>query len=285
MPILRYYADPKGWLSATMTTSPHHLRRARTLLWRGLPVLGTVVAILIWQAATSLFQVQLRGNARYLFHEALVTVLEAVAGAAVGAAAGLLTAGVIAVSPGVERTARPLAFWLRTVLKLAPALLLTVSFGLWYAPNVALAALSCFPPVLIATIVGLTSTPAELDDLTRLWAASRWQILVRIRVPWAMPRILTGLKLGTPLAPIGTVLAQLIWHRQGPDGGLGAVIVRSGSDNDGSLALAAITLLAAVSVALSVALFAAERLLPWTGSAAARPGRLRGSATDRAPLH
>jgi NitT/TauT family transport system permease protein len=115
-------------------------------------------------------------------------------------------------------------------------------------------------------MAGLTSTPAEYGDLARSLSASRWQTFVKIRVPWALPQVFVGLKLGMTLAVIGTVVGQLAR----PSGGLGRVILIAGQNSNTTRAFAAITLLMVVSIVLFYTVVAAERLLlPWARATAA----------------
>jgi NitT/TauT family transport system permease protein len=124
-----------------------------------------------------------------------------------------------------------------------------------------LVVLICVFPIVVATMAGLTSTPAELAELSRSLSASAWQTYLKIRLPWALPQVFTGLKVAVSLAVIGAVVAE-ISH---PDGGLGAVIVLSGMSLDTPLAFAAIVLLALLSTALFYLVVGLERwLVPWS---------------------
>ena len=79
-------------------------------------------------------------------------------------------------------------------------------------------------------------------------------------MPWALPQLFTGLKVGISLALIGAVVAQL----SHPNAGLGMVIVRANQATNTPLALAAVGLLALIGVGLFYLVVAAERLLlPW----------------------
>jgi len=81
-----------------------------------------------------------------------------------------------------------------------------------------------------------------------------------VRLPWALPQVFVGLKLGISLAVIGAVVAEI----SSPNGGLGSVVVLSGTSLDTPLAFAAISLLAILSIALFYLVVGLERLLlPW----------------------
>jgi len=238
----------------------------------GLPVLGGLVTLAGWWAATGPFGVppvllpappavaeafsRLPG---YLAGNLWVTFLETVQG--FGLAVGLgLAAGIgLASSRSVARAAYPALVALQAVPKLALAPLLVVALGFGTAPKVVMVVLMCLFPIVLATATGLTGTATELVELARSLCASRWQILVRLRLPYALPQIFVGLKTAMPLAVIGAVVGELF----GATAGLGFVIRTAGSDTP--QVYAALVLLAALSIGLFYAVVGAERLLvPWT---------------------
>src|SRR5690606_8513706 len=100
--------------------------------------------------------------------------------------------------------------------------------------------------IMIATMAGLGSTPAELGELARSLSATRTQHFLKVRVPWALPQVFVGLKLGMTLALIGAVVAQIAR----PSGGLGTMILLAQQNANTSLIFAVIVLLTVISVAL-----------------------------------
>jgi NitT/TauT family transport system permease protein len=263
---------------------PHRIRRAGGAFYRqvGLPILGIVTTIGIWWWATWYFQIRtfwfpspgdvansLQNNAEHLLDQSRVTVYETLAGFGIGAGAGLLAAALLAVSPALERATLPLFIALNAIPKVALAPLFLIWFGLDHAPKIAMAASICFFPIMIAAMAGLNSTPADLDELARSLSASRRRAFFKIRVPWAMPQVFVGLKLGMTLAVIGAVVGQIAR----PSGGLGTVILLAQQHANTPQIFAAILLLTIISVALFYAVVLAERLLlPWTrATATGRP--------------
>lgn len=238
-----------------------------------LPVLGVVVTLSAWWWVTWQFSIPtfwfpapadvaeaFRDNAEHLIDQAWITVYETLAGFAIGAAAGLLCAAALVASPALERAVLPLIVALNAVPKVALAPLFMVWFGLNHAPKIAMAASICFFPIMIATMSGLSSTPAELSELARSLSATRSQHFRKVKVPWALPQVFVGLKLGMTLAVIGAVVAQIAR----PSGGLGTVILLAQQNANTSLIFAAIVVLTVISVALFYVVVAVERLLlPW----------------------
>jgi len=123
----------------------------------------------------------------------------------------------------VGRAAMPLLVAINAVPKIAVAPLLVVWLGFGTAPKVFMVALLAWFPVVVATMAGLTSVPVELTELARPLTASRWQTYRKFRIPWALPQVFTGLRLGVTLAVVGAVVGEFA----GGDQGLGYVIVAS----------------------------------------------------------
>ncbi|WP_033337706.1 ABC transporter permease [Catenuloplanes japonicus] len=194
----------------------------------------------------------------YLLRHAGVTLLETVQGFAITAVGGVALGTLLATAPVVSRAVYPVLVALNAVPKLAFAPLLIIWLGFGPGPKIVMVVLMCFFPVVLATATGLTSTPAELVELARSLAASRWKTFTRVRFPAALPQIMLGLKTAMPLAVIGALVGELF----GAGAGLGFVIQNAGADT--ALAFAAIALLAAMSIALFGLLVTIERrLLPW----------------------
>lgn len=247
------------------------LRRSPQRLLR--PVMAFAVVVVTWWLAVRVFDVApfflpappdiaaaLAEHRTYLARNAGATLGHALGGFGIGAGAGIAAAMLLAISTVARDAVFPLLVALQQVPKVSIAPLLVVWLGFGASSKVTLVALLCFFPVVVATAAGLKSTPADLAELARSLSASRWQTLFKIRIPWAIPQMFTGLKLAISFALIGAVVAELTT----PNSGLGAIILRSGQAANTVLAFAAITLLAGIGISLYYSLVLAERLLlPW----------------------
>jgi NitT/TauT family transport system permease protein len=56
-------------------------------------------------------------------------------------------------------------------------------------------------------------------DQMRTWNASKWQTLIRLRLPSSMPYLFTSLKVGIAASLVGAIVGELPINQ---DGGLGA---------------------------------------------------------------
>jgi NitT/TauT family transport system permease protein len=238
-----------------------------------LPIIGAIVAIGAWWALCKGLGIDtfflpappdivsaFGRSPEYLFTESLTTLQETGIGFLIAVAAGLLMAVLLSSSRVIEQATMPLFVALNAVPKVAVAPLLIVWLGFGQEPKVLMVALLCFFPIIVSTMAGLASTPAELGDLARSLDASGAQTYLKVRMPWALPQMFTGLKVAIALAVVGAVVAEIA----SPQHGLGAVIVLSGQSLDTATAFAAITLLSVMSVVLFYVIVGIERLLlPW----------------------
>ena len=77
-----------------------------------------------------------------------------------------------------------------------------------------------FFPILSNTTLGLNSADHNLRNLFELYGASRWQTLIHLRLPSALPFFLGGLKIAGGLALIGAVVAEFVAGTGGVGSGL-----------------------------------------------------------------
>jgi NitT/TauT family transport system permease protein len=127
----------------------------------------------------------------------------------------------------IENSLYPYAVILQVtpVVAIAPLLLI-------YLPQQA-AVLTCawivaFFPVLANTTLGLNSVDRNLNELFRLYGASRWQMLRDLKLPAALPYMLGGLKIAGGLSLIGAVVAEIAAGSAGAGSGLAFRIAESG---------------------------------------------------------
>lgn len=235
------------------------------------PLLFAGALLALWWIATVWFEVQplvlpsppqvatvFGEQGGYLWRGTRTTLTEAVAGYVIAAGMGLGLGTLLASWPALKRAALPTLVALDAVPKIALAPVLMVAFGLGMVPKIGVVVATCLLPVVLATMHGLTNTPTDHVELARSLSASWWQQLVKIRFPFALPRIFVGLRIAAPLAVIGAVVAELF----GAVSGLGYAIRAAGSQM--ALVWAVLMVLAGMSLALYAAVAVVERLaVPW----------------------
>lgn len=146
-----------------------------------------------------------------------------------------------------------------------------------YVDNRVAAMLLCawivaFFPVLSSTTLGLRSVDPNLSDLFRIYGATRWQRLIHLQLPSALPYFLGGVKIAGGLSLIGAVVAELVAGTGGVGAGLAARIQEAGYRLNIARMFAALALIAAMGVFLFAALSLLSHLLlrKWHESALAQ---------------
>jgi NitT/TauT family transport system permease protein len=174
---------------------------------------------------------------------------------------GVALAFLFSLSTWVELSLVPFAVILQVtpIIAIAPLILI-------YAPNTLTALLICawivaFFPILSNTTVGLRSVDRNLDDLFRLYGASRWQRLRYLLAPSALPYFLAGLKIAGGLSLIGTVVAEYAAGTSGKESGLAYRILEASFRLNTPRMFAALLLVALVGIAIYFMFNALSRAL------------------------
>ncbi len=164
-----------------------------------------------------------------LVDAALFTAREAAVGFLLGATVGFAIAVVLSEWRLLERGFLPYIVASQTVpiLAIAPMVVIWVnpklpdSLAGWGAVSV-IAAFLTFFPVTINTLRGLRSADPRAVELMRSYAASRWKILWKLRVPASFPFLFTALKIAAPASVVGAIIGELPSSIQ--DGLAGAIL-------------------------------------------------------------
>jgi len=153
------------------------------------------------------------------------------AGALCGFAASLVVGTLIAISFSFSRLIKagcyPYAVFLQTVPIVAIAPLIVVWFDYGFQ-SVALIAfiISLFPIITNAT-TGLTNVDRDLVDLFELQNAGRWQVLFKLRLPSAVPYLVTGARISSGMAVIGAIVGEFFTGYGATRYGLGYLIMQA----------------------------------------------------------
>jgi NitT/TauT family transport system permease protein len=194
-----------------------------------------------------------------LWHSLLITLGITVEGFMLAALGGIVLAVAFNQWRLIEYSFYPYAVILQVtpVIAIAPLLLI-------YLPQ-PLAVLTCawivaFFPVLANTTLGLNSVDHNLIALFELYKASRWQVLMNLKLPAALPQILAGLRIAGGLSLIGAVVAEIAAGSAGAGSGLAYRIAESGYRLNIPRMFAALLLLSLAGVAIFFALSAVSHL-------------------------
>jgi NitT/TauT family transport system permease protein len=148
-----------------------------------------------------------------LWHSALFTAKEAAAGFLLGAVIGFALGVVLHHSRLLQRGFLPYIVASQTVpiLAIAPMVVVWVgSRGLpgWFSVAVIAAYLTFFP-VTINTLRGLDSADPRALELMRSYAAGRWSVLWKLKVPASLPYLFAAFKVSATASVVGAIIGEL----------------------------------------------------------------------------
>ena len=245
-----------GWMGAL----------PRRLVAVAAPLLLWWSIVLIWQPEPFLLPSPVRVGAvallrwRELLAHGATTGLEILLGFACGTAVGIGLALVMALVPSFGRWAVPVITASQSLPIFTISPLLVIWFGFGLSSKVVTATIIIFFPVASAFHDGLTRTDAGLLDLARLYRATPIQRLALIRLPAAMPGLVSGLRMGATVAPIGAIIGEWV----GASSGLGLIMMQANARLQTDFMMAALALLLLMAIVLRLVVDAATRhLVPW----------------------
>ncbi len=188
------------------------------------------------------------------------TLLIVACGFGMALAVGFPLAVWIARSAVAYRAIYPLLVVKQSTPIVAIAPIIVVSFGTGLLAKALVAATVAVFPIVVATATGLMATPKEYLDLARSIHDDPWKALIRIRLPFAIRHIFSGLRVSITLAVIGAVVAEFVSAGRG----LGYLVYSSTAFMRTSLAFAALVMLGIVGLCLFASVgIIQSTLFPW----------------------
>jgi NitT/TauT family transport system permease protein len=145
----------------------------------------------------------------YMWPTVKVTLL----GLLIAVVLGVFIAVLMNLSKGIEKSLFPYAVILQTVPILAITPLLTELFGEELGVRLVVTVLVAIFPVITNMLFGLQSTDRALHDLFTLNQARRWTRLVKLEFPSALPSLMTGIRIASGSAVIGSVVADFFFAK------------------------------------------------------------------------
>jgi NitT/TauT family transport system permease protein len=194
-----------------------------------------------------------------LFASLWVTLRTTFAALVMAVAGGSLLAILFSQWKWLERALLPFAVILQVtpIIAIAPLLLIYLATG---EAVLACAFLVAFFPILANCSLGLASADRNLLDLFALYGASRWQALVMLKLPAALPHFFAGLRIGGGLALIGAIVAELAAGASGQETGLAFRIVEAGYRLNIPRMFAALALISLTGIIIYFSLSTISRL-------------------------
>ena len=162
----------------------------------------------------------------------------------------------------LEKAVQPLAVALQVtpVVAIAPQVVIWAGLAHPDRAIVSLAVIVAFFPIFSGALTGLKATDPDLERLFDLYGATRWQRLLRLRIPSATPFVLEGHKVAGGLAVIGAVVAEFVAGSGGSQG-LAWRILESSNRLQTAKTFAAVIVLSLMGALLHAVLQASEQAI------------------------
>lgn len=243
------------------------------LLDRAVPILFVLGALVLWEAWVRLFDVsdtvlpapttvvaEVSSRFDFYWENTIFTLKSIGAGLALSLLVAAVLAVLIAETPVIGKAVYPLLIGSQAVPVIAIAPLLVMWYGYGLLPKAIVVALISFFPLTINISRGLVEYDADTLRLVHSLGAGRVWVLLRFRVPSALPNIFAGLKIAVVLATIGAIVAEWAGSVQG----LGYLILAASEQLSVELTFGAIAMASILGLLLYGLTLVGERVvMPW----------------------
>jgi NitT/TauT family transport system permease protein len=250
------------------------------------PVIVGILALLAWDIFVRVTQMPpyllpgpllvfqtLISEWNQLFPSLLITLQITLTAFVAATVSGLLVSILFTQSKWIERSFFPYAVVLQTtpIVAIAPLIIIWLKNNT-FAALVVCAWIVAFFPIVSNTTLGLNSVDRGLQNVFQLYNASRWQTLLYLRLPSALPYFLGGLRISGGLALIGAVVAEFVAGTGGARSGIAYQILMSSYNLQIPRMFAALFMTTSLGVMIFVVLTVASDLLlrNWHESAVRR---------------
>jgi NitT/TauT family transport system permease protein len=190
------------------------------------------------------------------------TMEAAVIGLAIGVVAGLAAGLLLANSVTLNRIFRPFLIALNAVPRIALIPVFLLIFGLSVRGTTAVCVAVVFFVAFFNAYEGGSSVPSEVLDTVGLLGARRWQLVSRVRLPYAAAWTFAALPLAITFSIISVVTAEVLIGTRG----LGRLLLISLQNGDSTETFTVTVLLSVLGlVAVGGTELAKRRVLHWWG--------------------
>jgi NitT/TauT family transport system permease protein len=196
-----------------------------------------------------------------LLHALGATLLITIEAFIVAVVLGTFIAFVFVQNKLIEASLFPYAVLLQVTPVVAVAPLIIILVKNTSVSLMICAAVVAIFPVISNTTIGLHSVDPGLLSYFRMNKATRFETLIRLRIPSALPFFLAGLRIASGLALIGAVVAEFVAGTGGRSAGLAYQILQAGFQLDIPLMFAALLLIALSGVVLYLLMVGLNNLL------------------------
>lgn len=187
------------------------------------PAIGLfLLGLLVWEATVTVFRVEgfllpkpsvigltFQDQFPVVLPAGLFTMRQAVGGFVIGCLLGISTALVTARWALISEGLMPFAIAVNSTPIIALAPIMNNWFGITNPfSKMSIVAMIVFFPVMINTVRGLRQVEVDALELLRSYATSEWTVLLKLRIPNALPYLFSSLKIGSTLSVIGAIVSE-----------------------------------------------------------------------------
>jgi NitT/TauT family transport system permease protein len=245
------WTEKTGWMDRV----PRSIKMALVfvifvLLWDMVTRFGLVSPIILPTPAETLKDLILVGrnllSGDYMLGALWITLLEVFYGFILATAIGFSLGVIVGETAFGEEAIMPYLVAIDTMPKVAFAPLFVAWLGFDIDSKVALAAFIATFPIVVGTAAGLHAADTNSRNLFKTMGATRWQTLVKMKLPMALPQIFTGLK----IASVGVMAGAITGEFLGGGKGFGELIRTAASQLNTPRVFSLILYLSLVGMAL-----------------------------------
>ena len=195
-----------------------------------------------------------------LWTNAVATITAVGASFPIAMVIGIALGLVLSSSRLVSLTLGPVLTAMYSVPVVALAPLFIAWLGLGFASKFVIVTLVAVFPILVTTEVGLRSTERQLIEVARSYNASGWQVFTTVTLPFALPFIVSGVRVAWARALVGIIVAEFF----GSFAGFGFAILAAEQTFATAVLLAYVILLGLLGLFGSLFFeWLERRLAPW----------------------
>lgn len=199
-------------------------------------------------------------NLDILATHARVTLLEAIGGLLCATILGISTALALKLFPKLDKSIQPIIAGLQSFPKEAIAPLLIVWFGFGITSKFIIATSIAFFPIFLSSLQGLKGVPKDVIDTFTAFRASQIFMLLKVRFPYSLPSLFSGLRVASTLSLVGAVIGEFV----GSSAGLGHLTLVANSQFSVDLVFSCLFILGLMGIFLDFIIqLIARKVICW----------------------
>lgn len=216
------------------------------LAWQYLPPALGVSKYIIPRVSDLWFEGVRLWDQENLMRHFISTAWWAIVGFILGGLLGAISGYALGLLPTWERMLSPYILALQIAPKVAFAPLFIMWFGFNAMPKLAVTVLIVFFPILVNVLQAMRLMDRDFVNLARAYNMSPTKIFFKVMLPFTMPNLMAGLRIGATLAVIGITVGELV----GGEVGLGYLITFGQGQANTAMVFTAIALLTVIGIAM-----------------------------------